>query len=201
VDSSGYGIRFGWVVSVGVLQLTIVVNKVFLVLLFSELTVRFGAWKNIACYRWVMIAAIATATDATLVAVAATMAMVAAGTPMAVAAAAAPVPFTSAVPVSATAPVTIAAMAVAATAPALPVAAAVTLAAAAAGVPVAATAAVRPRRWWFGGAPAVGFGAVGQRPLRRLLCTWPMVCASRLRRSGLWCVSGFGCQLSRTCTG
>jgi hypothetical protein len=66
---------------------------------------------------------------------------------------------------------------------------------------IARCAAVCLRRWWFGRAPIAGFGAVGQWPFRRLLCTWPMVCASRLRRSGLWCVSGFGREFSRTCTG
>ena len=64
-------------------------------------------------------------------------------------------------------------------------------------VPVAATAAVCPWRWWFGGAPTAGLEAVGQRPLGRLPCTWPMASASRrLGRSGLWSVGGFGREFS-----
>lgn len=85
----------------------------------------------------------------------------------------------------------------ASTAATMPVAVAATATVA---VTVSATAAVCP--WRFGGAPTAGLEAVGQRPLGRLPCTWPMAGASRrLGRSGLWCVSGFGREFSRTCTG
>jgi hypothetical protein len=58
------------------------------------------------------------------------------------------------------------------------------------------------RWWWIGRAPTAGPGVVGQRPFGRLPCTWPMVSTSeRLRRFGLCCVSGFGREFSRMCTG
>ena len=41
-----------------------------------------------------------------------------------------------------------------------------------------ASAAVCSWRWWFGGAPTAGLGAVGQRPLGRLPCTGRTVSAS-----------------------
>ena len=68
---------------------------------------------------------------------------------------------------------------------------------AAVAVTVSATAAVWPWRCRFGGAPTAGLEAVGQRPLGRLPCTWPMASASRrLGSSGLWSVGGFGREFS-----
>ena len=96
------------------------------------------------------------------------------------------------------APVTVAASVAAIPAVAVTVAAAITV-----GVTVAATTAVcARRRWWFGRAAAVRRGGVRQRSFVRLRGSRQMARTSgRHCRSELYCVSGFGCEFSRFCTG
>jgi hypothetical protein len=54
-DSSWNCVRLRRVISVGIYQPAVIVKELRFILLFCQITIRFGAWKDITCFRWLVV--------------------------------------------------------------------------------------------------------------------------------------------------